>query len=100
MEPVIEVSDLCKVYGGVAAVDGVSLLVGRSEVFGVLGPNGAGKTATVDIWLDVRSGYLIAGSGEVEMALGFGTVMAVGVGLLLTVQVYAAARVGAVRRRT
>lgn len=44
METVIEVSDLCKFYAGVAAVDGVSLSVGRGEVFGVLGPNGAGKT--------------------------------------------------------
>lgn len=51
----------------------------------------------LDIWLDVRSGYLLAESGEVEMALGFGTVMAVGVGLLLTVLVHAAARVGAAR---
>jgi hypothetical protein len=32
----------------------------------------------LDIWLDVRSGYLLAGSGEVEMALGWGTMMATG----------------------
>jgi hypothetical protein len=53
----------------------------------------------IDIWLDVRSGYLIAESGEVEMARGFGTVMAVGVGLLLTVLVLAAACIGASRHR-
>jgi hypothetical protein len=51
----------------------------------------------LDIWLDVRSGYLLAGSGEVEMALGWGTMMATGVGLLLTVLVAAAARFGAGR---
>jgi hypothetical protein len=51
----------------------------------------------LDIWLDVRSGYLLAGSGEVEMALGWGTVMATVVGLLLTVLVAAAARFGAGR---
>jgi ABC-2 type transport system ATP-binding protein len=45
---VIEVSDLCKFYAGVVAVDGVSLSVGRGEVFGVLGPNVAGKTTTVE----------------------------------------------------
>jgi hypothetical protein len=47
------------------------------------------------IWLDVRSGYLLAGSGEVQMALGFGTLLAAGIGLLLTVLVAAAARFGA-----
>jgi hypothetical protein len=51
----------------------------------------------LDIWLDVRSGYLLAGSGEVQMALGFGTAMAAGVGLLLTVLVVAAGRFGARR---
>lgn len=50
----------------------------------------------LDIWLDVRSGYLLPGY-EVEMALGFGTIMAVGFGLLLTVLVAAAGRFGAAR---
>jgi len=54
MEPVIEVSALRKVYAGVAAVDGVSLSVGRGEVFGVLGPNGAGKTTTVECVAGLR----------------------------------------------
>lgn len=49
----------------------------------------------LDIWLDARSGYLLAGSGEVETALGWGTMMATGVGLLLIVLVAAAARFGA-----
>lgn len=54
METVIEVSDLCKFYAGVAAVDGVSLSVGRGEVFGVLGPNGAGKTTAVECVAGLR----------------------------------------------
>jgi hypothetical protein len=49
----------------------------------------------VDIWLDVLSGYLLAGSGEVQMALGFGTATAAGIGVLLTILVAAAARFGA-----
>lgn len=46
-EPAIVVSDLRKVYGGKAAVDGLSLSVPRGCFFGFLGPNGAGKTTTV-----------------------------------------------------
>ena len=54
MQAVIEVRDLRKVYAGVAVVDGVSLSVGRGEVFGVLGPNGAGKTTTVECVAGLR----------------------------------------------
>ena len=42
--PVLVLDDLCKRYGGVQAVDGISLSVAAGERFGVIGPNGAGKT--------------------------------------------------------
>jgi len=45
---VVEIDHLHKVYGGVVAVDDVSLQVEQGEIFGVLGPNGAGKTTTVE----------------------------------------------------
>src|SRR5918992_847203 len=45
----IDVQDLCKRYGAVQAVDGVSFAVAQGEVFGMLGPHGAGKTTTVEI---------------------------------------------------
>ena len=48
-EKAIEVDELRKSYGPAEAVRGISLEVGRGEVFGLLGPNGAGKTTTVEI---------------------------------------------------
>lgn len=46
---VIEVGDLSKKYGELAAVDGISFDVKTNEVFAFLGPNGAGKTTTIEI---------------------------------------------------
>ena len=43
----IETENLTRKFGGVTAVDNVTLKVDRGEVFGFLGPNGAGKTTTV-----------------------------------------------------
>ena len=62
----IEVRDLCKRYGEVRAVDGISFDVMRGEVFGMLGPNGAGKTTTVEIVEGLRG----ADSGRVSV-LGY-----------------------------
>jgi len=49
MNKVVEVENLVKRYGSLAAVDDVSFSVEEGEVFGVLGPNGAGKTTTVEM---------------------------------------------------
>ena len=65
-EPVVEVHDLTKRYGRLAAVDGVSLTVHRGEVFGFLGPNGAGKTTTLRMLL----GLIRPSSGDVTVLGG------------------------------
>jgi ABC-2 type transport system ATP-binding protein len=46
-DPALVIEHLTKRFGSRTAVDGLSLSVGKGEVFGFLGPNGAGKTTTV-----------------------------------------------------
>ena len=62
-EPIIEVQDLVKRYGKLAAVDGVSFDVPASTTFGLLGPNGAGKTTIVKM----LTGLAKPTSGRVRM---------------------------------
>jgi ABC-2 type transport system ATP-binding protein len=54
MPAVVDVQHLRKAYGGVLAVDDLSLEVEEGEIFGLLGPNGAGKTTTVECMEGLR----------------------------------------------
>jgi ABC-2 type transport system ATP-binding protein len=63
MAEIIEAHDLRKVYGELAAVDGVTFSVDAGEFFGILGPNGAGKTTT----LEIIEGLRAADSGSVTL---------------------------------
>ena len=60
----IEITDLTKQYGTFTAVDGLSLVVPRGELFGFLGPNGAGKTTT----MRMVAGILRPTSGAIRVA--------------------------------
>jgi len=51
--PALEVRGLCKRYGAVRAVDGISFGLAPNEIVGLLGPNGAGKTTTINMILGV-----------------------------------------------
>lgn len=59
----VVVEGLRKVYGSVAAVDGLDLVIEPHEVVALLGPNGAGKTTTVEI----LEGYRKPDAGTVSV---------------------------------
>lgn len=63
MAHAIEIEQLTKRYGSVAAIDGLDLTIDEGEVFGYLGPNGAGKSTTIAILL----GLIRATSGSARI---------------------------------
>ncbi len=60
-EPILEVRGLSKHFGGVKAVDNVSLTVNQGDVVGIIGPNGSGKTTLINC----ITGFLKPTHGEV-----------------------------------
>jgi branched-chain amino acid transport system ATP-binding protein len=57
----LQVKDISKFFGGVTAINRLSLEVRDSEILGVIGPNGAGKTTL----FNVVSGFNPADRGQV-----------------------------------
>lgn len=51
-------------FGGVTAVDRVSLRLGEREILGLIGPNGAGKTTL----FNALTGYVPVDEGRIEIA--------------------------------
>jgi ABC-2 type transport system ATP-binding protein len=64
MTHAIQVSDLCKYYGPVKAVDRISFNVAPGELVGFLGNNGAGKSTT----MRVLTTFMPASSGTAAVA--------------------------------
>jgi ABC-type branched-subunit amino acid transport system ATPase component len=62
--PLLEVKDLRKAFGGLKAVDGVSLVVPEGSITGLIGPNGSGKTTLFNLIDDT----IHADSGEIWLA--------------------------------
>jgi len=61
MTSLVEMRSIVKTFGGLRAVDDVSLSLESGEVLGLLGHNGAGKTTLIKI----LSGVFAADSGEI-----------------------------------
>ena len=59
--PLLELVNLKHYFGGVRAIDGVTLAVRSGEIHGLIGPNGSGKSTLVN----VVSGLYTQTSGEV-----------------------------------
>ena len=59
---ILETTQLTKLFGGLAAVDGLDLAVEEGDIFGLIGPNGSGKTTV----LNLITGFLKPTSGSVS----------------------------------
>ncbi|HYA06061.1 MAG TPA: ABC transporter ATP-binding protein [Xanthobacteraceae bacterium] len=64
MAPLLEVEKLRKAFGGLVAVNDVSLAVSGGEVLGLIGPNGSGKTTL----LNLIAGTIRPDAGKIRMA--------------------------------
>lgn len=59
--PLMEAKEVSRHFGGLIAVDNVSLNVEEGEILGIIGPNGAGKTTLFNL----LSGFLKLSHGEI-----------------------------------
>ncbi|MCB9847589.1 MAG: ABC transporter ATP-binding protein [Phycisphaeraceae bacterium] len=70
--PTLTLDSLCKSFGSLRAVDGVSLEIRPGECFGLLGPNGAGKSTTIAMIMGVlrpdSGSVTLEGAGDTSAA--------------------------------
>lgn len=62
-KPILDVRELGIDFGGLTAVDGFNLMIGRNEITGLIGPNGAGKTTLFRLIMGLEK----ADKGEFEV---------------------------------
>ena len=68
-DTIIEISDLCKSFGDVKAVQNLSFKVKKGELFAFLGVNGAGKSTTINIMcgqLSKDSGNIVINGNDID----------------------------------
>ncbi|MCP4316431.1 MAG: ABC transporter ATP-binding protein [Hyphomicrobiales bacterium] len=85
-QPILEVRDLSRHFGGLVAVDKLNFSVQLGTIHGLIGPNGAGKTTT----FNVISGFYAPTSGQViykgDDVSGMKTSALADIGLIRTFQ--------------
>lgn len=64
MSALLQVTGVTKRFGGLAALEEVSLSIGQGEIYGLIGPNGAGKTTL----FNCMTGLYSLTEGEVNLA--------------------------------
>jgi len=64
MSGALEARAVIRRFGGLLAVDGVSLELRPGEIHGLIGPNGSGKTTL----LNLISGYYTVDEGSIVLA--------------------------------
>ena len=62
MNPLLQIQNLSKQFGGFTALDGVSVAIQKGERFGLIGPNGSGKTTLINC----VSGALANDGGQIR----------------------------------
>ena len=60
--PLLKVENVTRHFGGVMAVNDVSLTLSRGEIVGLIGPNGAGKSTLFNLISGVESSPIQAQS--------------------------------------
>jgi branched-chain amino acid transport system ATP-binding protein len=72
VNPLLEVREVSKSFGGLRAVHNVSFAIGAGEIVGLIGPNGAGKTTLFNLMNGIfkpdQGNILIAGEEITGMA--------------------------------
>ncbi len=64
MAPLLEIRDLTKSFGGLTAINGLTMHVDQGEIVSVIGPNGAGKTT----FFNLITGMETPDSGDIMFA--------------------------------
>jgi branched-chain amino acid transport system ATP-binding protein len=60
-QPILQVKDVTKIFGGITAVNHISFDMKEGEILGIIGPNGSGKTTLINC----ITGFINIASGRV-----------------------------------